>query len=154
MTDIGTDPTAEVTEPATPPLTHYHHLGLTVCDVDRSEAWYGEVLGLQRAFVEPHHLGTGYAVVLTRPGTGLFLGLDHHESNEAERFGEHRTGLDHVAFAVERRDDLDRWAEHLDRLGVTRGEISVPHGAIGEAAFATLAFRDPDNIQLELIWMP
>jgi glyoxylase I family protein len=135
-----------------PPLTHHHHLGLTVCDVARSEAWYTEVLGFRRAFVEPHHDGPGYAVVMNRPGTSLFIGLDHHQSNEAEDFAEHRTGLDHLAMGVEHREDLDRWAGHLDRHGVRRSKIE--EGAIGPMNYAVLNFRDPDNIALELIWMP
>lgn len=68
-----------VTEPyppgqAVPTLSGFHHLGLTVRDIEVSEAWYTKVLGLVRAFVEPHPTGDGYAVVMTRPGTSLFLG--------------------------------------------------------------------------------
>lgn len=135
---------------ATPAVTGYHHLGLTVSDVDRSEAWYGEVFGFQRAFVEPHHEGTGYAVVMTIPGTPLFLGLDKHDAHEGERFAEHRTGLDHLAIGVAAREKLDRWAGHLAALGVAHDgitDITEPFPA------ATLCFRDPDNIALELMWM-
>ncbi len=132
-----------------PTLGGLHHIGLTVSDIDVSEAWYTRVLGLTRAFVEPHHRGTGYAVVLHRPGSSLFVGLDKHDTNRRERFDECRTGLDHVAFHVADRAALDAWVDHLDRLG-------VPHSGITERAepfpYAVLVFRDPDNIQLELIW--
>lgn len=134
----------------TPTVTGYHHLGITVRDIDRSEAWYGKVFGFVRAFVEPHHGGTGYAVVMTIPGTSLFLGLDKHEAHEGERFEEHRTGLDHLAIGVATREDLDKWIEHLAALGVEHSpitDISEPFPA------ATLCFRDPDNIALELMWM-
>ncbi len=133
-----------------PTVTGYHHMGLTVTDVDRSEAWYGEVFGFQRAFVEPHNEGTGYAVVMNIPGTALFLGLDKHDAHEGEPFAEHRTGLDHLAIGVATREDLDRWVEHLDALGVGHSEvndITEPFPA------ATVCFRDPDNIALELMWM-
>jgi catechol 2,3-dioxygenase-like lactoylglutathione lyase family enzyme len=127
-----------------------HHIGLTVPDVETSEAWYMRVLGLTRAFVEPHNGGTGYAVVLHRPGSPLYLGLDKHDANRGERFDEWRTGLDHVAFHVANRAELDAWAEHLDREGVS-------HSGIAESSepfpSAVLVFRDPDNIQLELIWL-
>lgn len=146
------EPTTSGTEPGPPPLTGYHHLSLTVCDVDRSEAWYRDVLGFERAFVETHPDGVGYAVVMTRPGTPLFIGLDHHEASEGEIFAEHRTGLDHFAIGVDRREDLDRWAEHLDHHDVVRSKIE--DGTIGSMTFAVLNFRDPDNIALELIWMP
>jgi catechol 2,3-dioxygenase-like lactoylglutathione lyase family enzyme len=135
---------------AVPTVTGYHHMGLTVGDVDRSEAWYGEVFGFQRVFVEPHNEGTGYAVVMNIPGTPLFLGLDKHDAHAGEPFAEHRTGLDHLAIGVAAREDLDRWVEHLDALGVEHSKIndlSEPFPA------ATLCFRDLDNIALELMWM-
>jgi catechol-2,3-dioxygenase len=133
-----------------PAVTGYHHLGLTVGDVDHSEERYGKVFGFQRAFVEPHHEGTGYAVVMNIPGTPLFLGLDKHDAHEGERFAEHRTGLDHLAVGVATREELDTWVGHLDALGVEHSgitDISEPFSA------ATLCFRDPDNIALELMWM-
>jgi catechol 2,3-dioxygenase-like lactoylglutathione lyase family enzyme len=124
-----------------------HHLSLTVTDIEASEDWYRRVLGLERVMVEQHE--GGYAVVLNRPGTPLFIGLHHHARNGAERFDEVRTGLDHLAVHVHERAELDRWVGHLDRLG-------VPHGQITEATepfpYALVVFRDPDNIQLELIW--
>lgn len=135
---------------APPVVTGYHHLGLTVCDLDRSEEWYGTVFGFQRAFVEPHYVGTGYAVVMTIPGTSIFMGLDKHDAHQGERFEEHRTGLDHLAIGVATREDLDGWVEHLDALGVEHSkinELTEPFPA------ATLCFRDPDNIALELAWM-
>ncbi len=134
---------------AVPQLGGIHHVDLTVPDVEASEAWYTRVLGLTRAFVEPHHQGTGYAVVLHRPGSPLFMGLNKHEANQGERFDECRTGLDHAAFRVADRAELDAWADHLDRQG-------VPHSGITESIepfpYAVLVFRDPDNIQLELFW--
>lgn len=141
---------AEPTKGMVPPVTSLHHIGLTVCDVDASEAWYGRVLGFERLVLEPHNGGTGFTVLIHRPGTSVDIGLDHHDSNEGETFAEHRTGLDHVSISVERREDLDDWVRHLDNLGVGHGQITdrlVPF------QFSTLVFRDPDNIQLELIWI-
>ncbi len=133
-----------------PKLGGINHIGLTVSNVEASEAWYTRVLGLTRAFVEPHHQGTGHTVVLHRPDSPLFsMGLDKHDANQGERFDECRTGLDHVAFHVADRAELDAWADHFDRQG-------VPHSVITERTepfpYAILVFRDPDNIQLELIW--
>jgi catechol-2,3-dioxygenase len=135
----------------TPPsLTGISHVGLTVRDVATSEAFYTEVLGLARLFVEPHSVGEGYAVVMTRPGTALFLGLDHHPDADRQVFSERRTGLDHLAISVENRDDLERWVAHLDAHGVEHGAIvdvdePSPH--------AQMTFRDPDGIPVELFWL-
>jgi catechol 2,3-dioxygenase-like lactoylglutathione lyase family enzyme len=138
-----------VAERTVPRLGGIHHVGLTVSDVDASEVWYRRVLGLERVFVEAHHGGTGHTVVINRPGTALHLGLDHHEAHEGERFAEHRTGLDHLAIHVAERDELDAWTAHLDALGVSYSPITDCREPF---PYATLVFRDPDNIQLELIW--
>ena len=135
---------------STPPVTGLHHIGLTVCDLERSEAWYGKVLGLERMFIEPHNEGTGYSIVMNKPGTAIFVGLDKHDTHRGERFGEDRTGLDHVAIGVGQREDLDAWVEHLDSLGVAHSKINEKNEPF---PFATVIVRDPDNIQLELIWM-
>jgi glyoxylase I family protein len=133
-----------------PPVSSLHHIGLTVSDVEASEAWYGRVLGFERLMLEPHNGGTGFTVLIHRPGTSVDIGLDHHDANEGETFAEHRTGLDHLAINVERREDLDDWVTHLDHLGVQRGTIT---DRTEPMRFSTLVFRDPDNIQLELIWL-
>lgn len=134
---------------AVPMITGLHHAGLTVRDVKASEQWYERVLGMTRAFVEPHDNDTGYAVVMTRPGTGLLIGLDHHADADGHVFEERRTGLDHLSLQVETREDLDLWAAHLDALGVKRAAV---HVATEPFPFALIVFRDPDEIQLELMW--
>jgi glyoxylase I family protein len=138
------------TAPARPSLQGFHHIGLTVTDIARSEAWYGGVFGFQRVMVERHNEGTGSAVVMNRPGTPLFIGLDDHHTNEGELFAEHRTGLDHLALSVEHREDLDRWAAYLDELRIGHSHVN---DVTDPFAYATLVVRDPDNIQLELVWM-
>ena len=141
---------ARPTTSAVPGFSSYHHLGLTVRDIAASEQWYTQVLGFVRAFVEPHHNGTGYAVVMNRPGTHVFLGLDHHVDTEPAPFAANRAGLDHLAIGVDERADLDAWVAHLDERG-------VEHGGIVEASepmpHAVLNFRDPDGIALELLWL-
>jgi catechol 2,3-dioxygenase-like lactoylglutathione lyase family enzyme len=139
----------QVSAPA-PRLAGINHVGLTVSDIEASEAWYARVLGVTRLFAEPHHQGTGHTVVLQRPDSPQFtMGLDKHQANRGERFDECRTGLDHVAFYVADRADLDAWIDHFDRLGVSHSDITERTEPF---PYAVLVFRDPDNIQLELIW--
>ena len=59
----------------------------------------------------------------------------------------HRTGLDHIAFAVSRAE-LDDWLVRLDELGVAHSEIK--HARYGSG----ISFRDPDNIALEFFAPP
>jgi glyoxylase I family protein len=135
---------------AAPMVTGLSHIGLTVRDIAASEAWYTRALGLVRAFVEPHGTGNGYAVVMTRPGTGLFVGLDYHPDADRKMFSALRTGLDHLALQVDSREDLYEWVSYLDAIGVEHGPMSeiaapVPH--------ALVVFSDPDGIPVELMWL-
>ncbi len=136
-------------EQTAPAFTGYHHMGITVRDVDASEAWYGRVLGLVRAFVEPHNDGTGYAVVMTKPGVPFYLGLDHHDGCDTQAFTPARAGLDHIAFGLATRDELDAWVQHLDGLGIKHDPVFEGNEP---SPLALVTFSDPDGIPLELIW--
>jgi catechol 2,3-dioxygenase-like lactoylglutathione lyase family enzyme len=145
-----TTPTSQIeaVPAALPSLSGLHHLGLTVRDIDESERWYADVLGMVRVFVEAHPAGGGHTVVINRPDTFLFLGLDSHPQADLERFDERRTGLDHVALAVDSRSDLDAWAARLDALGVDHGPIHDRD----QPVHAAMVVRDPDGIPVELFW--
>jgi glyoxylase I family protein len=134
---------------AVPTVTGISHVGLTVRDIVASEVWYSEVLGLVRAFVEPHATGDGYAVVMTRPGTGLFVGLDHHPDADSQPFSPLRTGLDHLALQLAAREDIDQWITHLDAIGVEHEELFE---TAEPAPHALVLVRDPDGIPIELFW--
>jgi len=136
-----------------PAVTGYHHFAPTVSDVEASAQWYERVFGMTRVPVTfPHHGGEqgGYAVVLTEPRSGIVLGLHHHDANPGQAFEEQRTGLDHMSFAVASRADLDAWATWLDSQGVRNSGV-VDTG--DPVPYSVVVFRDPDNIQLELIYM-
>ncbi|MGZ7013554.1 MAG: VOC family protein, partial [Acidimicrobiales bacterium] len=59
--------------------------------------------------------------------------------------------LDHIGFKVPTRESLDEWVTKLDGLGVEHSGI---RDLTEPMPFSTLVFRDPDNIQLELIHLP
>ena len=144
--------TATETSPSsrtTPTVTGLHHLSLTVRDIAASEAWYNEVLGLVRGFAEPHATGDGYAVVMTRPGTGLFVGLDHHPDADRQMFSPRRTGLDHLALQVDSREAIDEWVRYLDEVGV---EHETLFESTEPGPHALVLLRDPDGIPIELFW--
>ena len=85
-------------------------------------------------------------VTLTVLGaSGFSLTLCQHPANRGEPFQETVTGLDHLSFAVADVEALRAWVAHFDRVGVA-------HSPIAEDPFGpVLVFRDPDNIQLELV---
>jgi catechol 2,3-dioxygenase-like lactoylglutathione lyase family enzyme len=136
-----------------PAVTGYHHFAATAADVEASAQWYERVFGMTRMpGTFPHHGAEkdGYAVVLMEPRSGIVLGLHHHGGNPGQPFDERRTGLDHMSFAVAGRADLGVWASWLDSLGV---ENSGVVDADSPVPYSVVVFRDPDHIQLELIYM-
>lgn len=128
-----------------PDIASIHHVSLTVTDLERSVQWYKDVLGLVELMREEHPDGNGHAIILGKPDFSMCVGLHTHSANASEPCSETRTGLDHVSFGVARRADLDDWAAHLEKLDVVRSPINDQPG------YSVLVFRDPDNIQLELI---
>jgi catechol 2,3-dioxygenase-like lactoylglutathione lyase family enzyme len=123
------------------------HVDLTVRDAERSAAWYERVLCMQRLGDLPEHATPGVAARVEQvlsPTAGMTFGLIQHEVTEPGAFSEFRVGLDHLALAVDGREDLEQWVTHLDECDVPHSEIhDMPYGWI-------VVFRDPDNIQLEL----
>jgi catechol 2,3-dioxygenase-like lactoylglutathione lyase family enzyme len=87
-------------------------------------------------------------IALVEPSSQLVLCLVGHTGNRGELFSEFHTGLDHLEFLVDRREDLDEWADRLSQLG-------VEHSGVKELDYtpnAMITFRDPDNIQPEFFW--
>lgn len=119
-----------------------HHIALTVNDVGRSQAFYTDLLGFEHlADFGPRALLSNGSLVLA-----LTPPPDPAQAVAGDRFNENRIGLDHVSFSVGSQTDLEAAIELLD-------EYNVPHGEIVDLApfqIYVLAFRDPDNIQIEL----
>ena len=130
-----------------PDIATINQVGVTVTDIECSTPWYTEVFGLTKLMEETHPDGTGYVVVLGKPDWSMCIGLHTHPTNANELFSEARTGLDHIAFLVPDRADLDTWEGRLAELAVDHSPVNDQPG------YSVLVFRDPDNIQLELISM-
>ncbi len=128
-----------------------HHLGLSVRDVDVSAAWYEDVLGFHRAGEYPSPDGSRRKVFLRHDGLRARVGLTQHQGGSAARFDETRVGLDHLAFAVSSREELDGWAQRFSEEGVAFSPVASANSINGAAV---IVFRDPDNIQLELFFDP
>jgi len=125
------------------PFTGVHHVALTVSDADRSAAWYRALLGLTEVLRGDDET-VSYRVLA---GDSVVLGVRKYHKVVPDRFDELRTGLDHLAFGVTSRSELDEWELLLRERGIPFTPIAeTPIGSV-------IVFRDPDNIQLEL-WLP
>ncbi|HEX5252611.1 MAG TPA: VOC family protein [Mycobacterium sp.] len=124
------------------------HVRLTVTDIERSRQFYESVFGWPVLLEVPENadesarnqLSFLFGGVIYDLG-GTLLGL---RPVAADRFDEDRVGLDHIAFRLASKDELDSAAAHLDELAV----VHEPVKDIGPSYI--LEFRDPDNIALEL----
>ena len=139
------------------PVGPIHHIRMAVTDVERSTAFYTEVLGFEVVVPgPPPPEDEGHDAILDSlqggvilAHEGMFFGLrpvDAARSDAGDRFDALRVGLDHLSFAVPTRADLESAVELLDARG-------VEHGSIRELAplgLSFLAFFDPDGIALEL----
>jgi catechol-2,3-dioxygenase len=116
------------------------HIAVTVSDLGRSRPWYRQLFDAEPVLDED--TGPFHHVVWILGGT-LFAINQHSRPTSSDPFDELRPGLDHVAFDVASRADLEKWDERLTNVGIAHGGIvDAPYGSV-------LSFRDPDNIALE-----
>jgi catechol-2,3-dioxygenase len=130
-----------------PSITGISHVDLSVTDLEASDTWYRELLGAIPLFGGRSDTNQLDARYIMEPNSGVVIGLEQHDENPGTPFDERRVGLDHLAFNVASRDELDSWLARLDELG-------IPHSGITEdEPWDVLVFRDPDNVQLEFFYL-
>lgn len=119
-----------------------NHIALTVTDRDLSREFYTTVLGF-KFVVEfgPKYLLSNNNVILA-----LNPAPDPARAIANDRFDENRVGLDHVSFNVANHAELEKALQLFDERGIPHGEIKD----LGGLGIYVLAFRDPDNVQVEL----
>lgn len=124
-----------------PQITGMDHVAITVRDLDASVDFYQRLLGAPpAASIEDDGLRRR---LFDLPG-GIHLGLTQHERGHEGPFDPLRPGLDHLGLQVASREELERWAEHLDALGIA-------HDGLVDADYGTaLSLKDPDGTALEL----
>ncbi len=128
--------------------TSIAHVRLTVTDIERSRQFYESVFGWPVLIEVPENADEAtrkqfsflFGGVIYDLG-GTLIGL---RPVATDRFDEDRVGLDHIAFRLSSKSELDAAATHLDELGVQHEPVKD----IGPSYI--LEFRDPDNIALEL----
>lgn len=119
-----------------------NHFSLTVTDKERARDFYTGVLDFEFvAEFGPKDLLSNGQVIL-----GIAEAPEPGSAIPGDQFDENRVGLDHISFSVGSRDDLENASREFDRRGISHGEIKD----LGDLGILVMAFRDPDNIQLEL----
>jgi catechol 2,3-dioxygenase-like lactoylglutathione lyase family enzyme len=117
-----------------------NHIIMTIKDVKVSQEFYGDLLGFE---VEP--IADGF--FLRTGGVAIFFFPSNHPIPD-DRFSEFRIGLDHLSFNAPSEAALQSLAKQLQAAGVETKGVETYH-----TGNRYVAFRDPDNIQLEY-WLP
>jgi glyoxylase I family protein len=117
------------------------HIVLTVTDLERSRRFYSDVLGFT-IHTEPDYLGGAYFFVVG--GVEITL-VKHDRTRPDDRFSEFRVGLDHLSFVAPDEQALHDLVARLRAANVATNGVEV----YAPSRKRYVAFRDPDNIQLE-----
>lgn len=117
-----------------------NHIILTISNVAKSRAFYGDLLGFTLV-----DIADGFFFV--SGGVAFFFFPSNHPLPN-DRFNEFRIGLDHLSFAAPNEAALYSLADKLRASGVETQGVELYH-----TGNKYVAFRDPDNIQLEY-WLP
>ncbi len=128
-------------------ITRLNHAVLFVRDVERSVAFYTEVLGFRRIEMAPE--GFAGAAFLQASGStndhdlGLFqIGA----AAGASGAGRSTVGLYHLAWEIDTLTELKRLAGSLAQHGALTG--SSDHGTT-----KSLYGKDPDGLEFEVAWI-
>jgi catechol 2,3-dioxygenase-like lactoylglutathione lyase family enzyme len=128
------------------PITRLNHAVLFVADVERSVAFYRDVLGFRRLSLAE---GMPGAAFLQAPGStndhdlGLFeIGAAAGPSGA----GRTTVGLYHLAWEVDTLAELERVAGALSEAGALTG--ASDHGTT-----KSLYGKDPDGLEFEIAWI-
>ena len=116
-----------------------HHIALRTRDFDRAKRFYTETLGFPVALAVPNlfiFLAGSTAVAVRGPEAG---------TPADDRFSPFRVGLDHLALACAKEEELERVAKALARADVPNTGVKTDE-VLGKRY---VAFKDPDGIAWE-----
>ena len=129
-------------------LQRIGHILFTVRDLERSKAFYTNILGFKVLEQDPQH--GGLFLSLGEHGNTLDLfqstNPDAHPQPKAALGMREGLGVKHTAFAVATEDDLTHAYFALKDAGV---EI---YRAVDHQSQKSIYFYDPDDNFLEIVW--
>ena len=119
-----------------PAATHLGKVRLQIADLERSLAFYQDVLGLRIV-----SRGDGQAALGAHDDDRVLIEL--REQGGARPAGGRRLGLYHYAILLPDRTSLGRFAHHVSAIG-------VPTGTADHLVSEALYLRDPDGLGIEV----
>lgn len=129
-------------------LQRIGHILLNVRDVERSKAFYTNILGFKVLEQDPNHGGVFLSLGEYGNTLDLFPSMNPDAYPQPKPAVGRRDGLGvrHTAFAVASEEDLAQAYYSLKDAGVPI------HRAIDHASQKSVYFYDPDDNLLEIVW--
>lgn len=126
-------------------LVGFEHVGTTSADLDRTIAFYCDLLGLKLALRKQTDRGE---LAFLDTGSGMLeVACPRADIARSRDVPPHEAGMRHLTFAVR---DVDAMVEQFEAAGVEI--IERPRNANNTQFIRRLAFvRDPDGIIVELV---
>ena len=127
-------------------LKGFEHVGMTVGDIDRSMAFYVDLLGLKLVRRRPSADGKAEFCFLDSGNGMLEMVSPASGALPSEDVPQGRAGIRHLTFSF---DDIDEIYAKLESAGVVM--LEPPRPAFNSDIIKRVAFcRDPDGIVIEL----
>lgn len=123
-----------------PRLQGLHHVALYVSDLERSVAFYRDVMGMDLEWQpDPDN------AYLTSGSDNLAL-----HRREGPQLAATDRRLDHIGFVVPSAEDVDDWARYLESHGM---RLSMDPKTHRDGA-RSIYFEDPDGVRVQIIHHP
>ena len=129
-------------------LQRIGHILISVRDVERSKAFYTDILGFKVLEQDPNHGGVFLALGDYGNTLDLFPSTnpDAYPQPKSRPTPRDGLGVKHTAFAVETEEDLARAYFSLKDAGVP------VDSAVDHESQKSIYFYDPDDNLLEIVW--
>lgn len=125
-----------------------HHVEIYVSDLARSRVFWRDLLA-HLDYEETDHWDDGFTL---KQGDGTYLTFvqvaDHHADRPYHRCA---VGLNHLAFTVPSRADVDTIRDHCIALEVSQLYADRYPFANGGKDYYALFIEDPDRIKVEFV---
>lgn len=129
------------------PITELNHVDLAVSDLERSLAFYLDVLGPLGAGIDaryPSYRGTEEVVYLTL-GATTTMGLRKADGGSHAYYA---VGIEHFAVFVDRREEVDETYARLQEMGARIHFPPEPDNDL--PGYWAVFFFDPDGMRVEV----
>jgi catechol 2,3-dioxygenase-like lactoylglutathione lyase family enzyme len=131
--------------------TGVHHVDLVVSSIERSLAFYSELLGPLGFNRVGEVEGERGETIWYLSGPGTAVGLREAQS-EPEPYDRYRIGLHHLAFEADSRATVDERARWLRAQDLQLE--SEPQEYTYTPGYYAVFFYDPDGLKLEIVHVP